>query len=122
MGIFNSLFGGKNKSSSNLPPEVTQILELFFSMYHPRKSRKAPIGYTITKLQNQPFLYGTNRRVERFPYGLQKAIRTTTKKMIGLPLPPPQVRQAEERIQFQRPREHEERIKIATASVQTVTY
>jgi hypothetical protein len=91
---------------------------LFFSFYHPRKSRKAPNGYSIAKLSNQPLFYGTNRRVEGFPYGLQEAIRKTTKQMIGIPLPPPQVRQAEESVSFKRPREHEERIKIATGHVE----
>ena len=91
---------------------------LFFEMYHPRKSRKAPAGYTIAELRSQPLLYGTNRRVEGFPYGLQEAIRQTTKEIIGIPLPPPQVRQAEESVRFQRPREHEERIETATANVE----
>jgi len=216
MGIFSSMFGGKKKSSSGLPPEVAQIFEkiaelmedenlqnsmnhpmikdqivggldvdqlphgigefgrsaenpipvngalgelvylsllktqdtnqrllfhrlgsveslamyetvsidggkwdiLFFSMYHPRKSRKAPAGYALAEPRSQPLLYGTNRRVKGFPYGLQEAIRQTTEETIGIPLPPPQVRQAEESVRFQRPREHEERIKIATAHVQ----
>jgi hypothetical protein len=91
---------------------------LFFSMYHPRKSRKAPRGYTIADPRNQPLLYGTNRRVDNFPYGLQEAIRQTTSDMIGIPLPPPEVRHAEESVRFQRPLEHEERINIATAHVQ----
>jgi hypothetical protein len=91
---------------------------LFFSMYHPRKSRKSPAGYALAEPRSQPLLYGTNRRVEGFPYGLQAAIRQTTEEMIGIPLPPPQVRQAEESVRFQRPREHEERITIATAHVQ----
>ncbi len=61
---------------------------------------------------------GTNRRVERFPYGLQETIRGTTGELMGIPLPPTQVRQAEEAAQFQRPREHEERIEITIASAQ----
>jgi len=74
---------------------------LFFSMYQPRKSRKAPSGYTFAEPRSQPLLYGTNRRVQGFPYGLQEAIRQTTEQMIGIPLPPPQVRQAEENRRFQ---------------------
>ena len=91
---------------------------LFLSMYHPRKSRKAPTGYSLTDPRIQPLLYGTNRRVDGFPYGLQEAIRQTTVKTIGIPLPPPQVRQAEEMVRFQRPREHEERAKTALANVE----
>ena len=91
---------------------------LFFSLYHPRKSRKAPSGYSIAKLSNQPLFYGTNRRVEGFPYGLQDIICQTTKQIIGISLPPPQVRQAEESVLFKRPLEHEKRIKIATGHVE----
>lgn len=90
---------------------------LFLSLYHPRKSRKAPNGYLIAKLNNQPFFYGTNQRVGGFPYGLHEAIRQTTKQIIGIPLPPPQVREAEENVSFKRPLEHVERIKFATSQV-----
>ena len=84
-------------------------------MYHPRKSRKA-----LAEPRSQPLLYGTNRRVEGFPYGLPEAIRQTTEEIIGIPLPPPppQVRQAEESVRFQRPREHEKRIETGTANVE----
>jgi hypothetical protein len=34
---------------------------LFFSMYHPRKSRKAPGGFVIVDPRTQPHLYGSNR-------------------------------------------------------------
>lgn len=91
---------------------------LFFSMYHPRRSRTAPAGYTIADVHTQPLLYGTNRRVEEFPYGLQKAIGETTEVMIGMPLPPPQVREAEENIKFVRPPGHQERLRTAKEHVQ----
>lgn len=90
----------------------------FFSMYHPKRSRKAPTGYSLADPRTQPLLYGTNRRVAHFPYGLQEAIRQTTSEIIGIPVPPPQVRRAEEQIQFQRPKEHEMRIRTAAAHVQ----
>lgn len=75
-------------------------------------------GYDLADYRSQPLLYGTNQRVKNFPYGLQSAIQETTKKMIGIPLPPPQVREAEEHVRFHRPPEHENRIKIATQHVQ----
>ena len=90
---------------------------LFFSLYHPRKSRIAPTGYTISESRSQILLYGTNRRVDNFPLGLHDAVRQTTKEMIGIPLPPPQVREAEEKVQFRRPREHEERVRTAISGV-----
>lgn len=95
---------------------------LFLSLYHPRKSRKAPAGYVLAEPHSQPLLYGTNLWIERFPYGLQDAIRQTTEEKIGIPLRPPQVRQAEESVRFQRPQEHEEQIKIALAHVQSIAF
>jgi hypothetical protein len=83
----------------------------FFSMYHPRKSRKAPRGFAIADSKSQPLLYGTNRFLEQFPYGLQQAIRDTTEGILGIPMPPQQVRQAEETIIFRRPNLHEGQIK-----------
>ena len=87
---------------------------LFLSMYHPRKSRTAPSGYSIANVRERPFLYGTNRRVGSFPYGLQEAIRNTTVEMFGIPMRPPQVRQAEESVKFQRPHEQEDRVRSLT--------
>ncbi|WNJ99968.1 hypothetical protein L2D14_00750 [Thalassospiraceae bacterium LMO-JJ14] len=91
---------------------------LFFSMYHPRKSKKAPSGYVLTSTNEQPLLFGTNRRVENFPYSLQQAIRSTTSEIFGFPLPPPQVRQAEESVKFQRPKDHLQRVKSLVAQSQ----
>lgn len=90
---------------------------LFFSLYHPRKSRTAPAGYTISESRGQFLLYGTNRRVNDFPKGLQEATRQTTIDVFGFPLPPPQLREVEESVRFQRPREHKERVRTAIAGV-----
>ncbi len=90
---------------------------LFFSMYHPRKSRKSPTGYSIVKMSEQPLLYGTNRRVDRFPYGLQEAIRNTTSEIFGIPMPPPQVREAEEKVNFSSPSDHQARVQSALSEV-----
>ena len=84
---------------------------LFFSMFHPRKSRKAPSGYSIANVGERPLLYGTNGSVNSFPYGLQEAIGITTAKIFGIPMRPPEVRQAEENVKFQRPNEQEDRVR-----------
>ena len=76
------------------------------------------IVYELSDYRSQPLLYGTNQRVDEFPHGLQAAVKETTEKMIGIPLPPPQVRQIEEKVRFRRPSEHEDRIRIATQHVQ----
>jgi len=89
----------------------------YFSMYHPRKSRKAPSGYSIIKMNEQPLLYGTNRRIDNFPFGLQKAISNTTAEIFGIPMPPPQVRVAEEHVKFSRPRDHQSRVQAVIAEV-----
>lgn len=91
---------------------------LFLSPYHPRKSRKAPAGYAITEPRTQVLIYGTNCRVKKFPYGLQAAIRETTKELIGVPLPPPEVRQVEEKIRYQRPQVHHDRVQTAVVNVE----
>lgn len=90
---------------------------LFFSMYHPRKSNKVPSGYSIVALRDRALLFGTNRLVDKFPYGLQEAIKNTTEEIFGIPMPPPQVRQAEESIQFQRPDNHEDQIRSLVAGI-----
>jgi len=90
---------------------------LFLSLYHPRKSRKAPAGYQIADSKSQPLIYGTNRRVSQFPVGLQKAIAATTEELIGVSLAPSEVRQAEEEIVFRRPDNHERRGKTTSQIV-----
>ncbi|MGB0696755.1 MAG: hypothetical protein ACPGOY_13980 [Rhodospirillaceae bacterium] len=79
---------------------------LFLSMYHPRKSRKAPSGYSIVSLQDQPILFGTNVRVHTFPMGLGDAIAQTTEKIFGVPIAAKEVRVAEETGHFSRPEDH----------------
>jgi hypothetical protein len=86
---------------------------LFLSMYHPRKSRKAPAGYLIVDQGIRPLIFGTNRRVSEFPHRLQEAIAATTEEFIGISLPPPEVRMAVERLQFRRPQDHEKRVQMA---------
>lgn len=91
---------------------------LFFSMYHPRKSRKAPEGYELVSIQKQPLIYGTNRRLAQFPLGVYKAISDDTEKLLGMSLPPSEVRIAEEKVQFQRPEEHKRRIQMVYQGVE----
>lgn len=92
---------------------------LFLSMYHPRKSRKAPSRYQIVNIQNNPLIYGTNKRVNQFPYGLQNAVSETTKENFGISLPPPEVRLAEENVNFERPSVHAQRINTAIQNVES---
>lgn len=91
---------------------------LFLSMYHPRKSRKTPTGYTIATFAEQSMFYGTNRLVSSFPLGLQDAIAETTQDIFDVPIPPPQVREAEENIDFIRPDDHRVRVHVARSAIQ----
>jgi hypothetical protein len=90
---------------------------LFFSMYHPRKSRKAPGGFVIVDPRTQPHLYGSNRQLDDFPFGLHEAIGATTEDIFGIPMSPPQVRQAEETVKFERPRDHQDRIRSTIKNI-----
>lgn len=68
---------------------------LFLSMYHPRKSRKVPRGYTYApKIDPNNFTYGVNHIVERFPAKLDAHIRKWQMEMLGIPLPVGRVREA----------------------------
>lgn len=68
---------------------------LYLSMYHPRKSRKAPRGYTYAaKLDPGNFMYGVNHIVVNFPEKLDAYIRKWQMEMFGIPLPVGGVREA----------------------------
>lgn len=90
---------------------------LYLSPYHPRKSRKSPLGYAIAKASEQPLLYGVNYRIKDFPHGLQQAIRDTTKIMLGFPMRPPEVRKAVEGRKFVRPDEHQKKVQSILTDV-----
>ena len=80
---------------------------LYLSFYHPRRSRKAPNGYVIKDFREHPMIYGTNNTVPQFPLGLQESISQATKNILGIPLRPPEVRIAEEKVHFDRSPEHQ---------------
>ena len=53
----------------------TQWNKLYFDMYHPRRSNRAPEGYTLMPFNKRlgmdlPMGYGVNELVDDFPYGL----------------------------------------------------
>ena len=68
---------------------------LFLSFYHPRKSRKAPRGFTVArKLDSSNLTYGVNHIVENFPHKLDAHIRKWQMEKLGIPLPVHRVREA----------------------------
>ena len=65
---------------------------IFFDYYHPRKSRKAPTGYELSKIGVRPiFVTCTNFRVDNFPFPIEAAIRECMRRVIGFPVSPPNV-------------------------------
>lgn len=88
---------------------------LFLNLYHPRKSRRAPAGYTIDQGKDRRIvLSGTNEWVDGFPRHLQDAIRDTNERLLGLPLRPRPVREAVEQHAFERPRGHQTKLDSIT--------
>ncbi len=73
---------------------------LYLDMYHPRKSRMAPRNYG---LKSSPYIIsGTNETVENFPHNLMKHISESTSRLVGIPLPNPQIRYAIESTVYER--------------------
>jgi len=57
----------------------SQWNKLHFSMYHPRRSEKAPAGYSLVPFDKAlkmdlPFAYGVNSFVDNFPFSLPQEI------------------------------------------------
>lgn len=84
---------------------------LFMSLYFPRRSRKAPQGYSLDEsaITSAQF-FGTTTRVEPFPHDLYDAIRTFSINWIGLPLPNRLVREAISSVKFAPPETHRLRV------------
>ena len=75
------------------PLDGSQDTSIFMSMYHPRRSRKAPEGFTLaTELDPSNIHYGVTHLVEDFPARLDMHIREMQMAFIGLPLPVRRVR------------------------------
>lgn len=80
-------------SSNNL--DVFEIMSfdgrqwalLFLDMYYPRKSVAAPKGYKRLERERSQirFLRGTNKRLEKFPFGVHAAAREVGMGFFGMP-------------------------------------
>lgn len=79
---------------------------LYFSIYHPRKSRKVPAGYTLVTPKDQPLVTGTNRRNERFPHTMTDSIKEITHGLFGVPISPPEIQSALAAVKFEAPKNH----------------
>lgn len=79
---------------------------LYFSMYHPRKSRKVPAGYTLVTPTDQPLVSGTSRRSERFPHTMTASIKEITAGLFGVSISPPEIQSALATVRFEPPKNH----------------
>jgi hypothetical protein len=70
--------------------DLTVRENLHFHMYHPRRSRLAPAGYTIAKLPDPDnYFTGTNVCLENFPAGLEIAVQQTNVHFLRAEKPMP---------------------------------
>jgi hypothetical protein len=70
--------------------DLTVRETLYFHMYHPRRSRLAPSGYTIATLPDDAnFFTGTNVCLENFPAGLDLAVQQTNRYFLRAEKPMP---------------------------------
>jgi hypothetical protein len=82
---------------------------LYLDMYHPRKSRKAPDGYTIAT--SNALLSGINAEIPNFPDGLYEQIVAYSEKRFGMSIADPAIRLELGRLHFERPLSHLARLK-----------
>src|SRR5262249_49194027 len=100
----------------SLDGAVWDILSLDPS--HPRKSRRAPIGYRIAQDgEREKLLLGANELVANFPGELPDAIANTSERLLGLRMAPPKVREAIDHITSTRPGTHLVRLNYFMAIV-----
>ena len=74
---------------------------LYFDMYYPRKSRRAPPGYAIDS--KNVLISGVNFLAPDFPRALYAQIGPLTEKLFGMSLAAPDVRLALESRNYRRP-------------------
>lgn len=77
---------------------------LYFDMYHPRKSRRAPSGYALR--EPGPFAYATNLQLSDFPRQARQAIADWTRDNLGIALVGRDIAPALQSVAFQRPAAH----------------
>jgi hypothetical protein len=89
---------------------------LYFSLYHPRKSKKAPPGFQLLSAkQYEPFIFGINQFAKSFPYDIESHISKCTARLLGMPLRPPRFRQRYAS-DAKRPAEQSEKIAVMQRS------
>jgi hypothetical protein len=111
--------GSKNDADAfetvSLDGKVWDIL--FLHLYHPRKSRRAPTGYSIAQGKDRQALFlGTSEFVDGFPRHIQDAARDAFQQWVGIPMQTPELRRALEPGSFGHSKLHQDRL-TATLSM-----
>jgi len=84
---------------------------LFLHLYHPRKSRLAPRGYSIAAgKERQILFFGTNQLLDGFPQNILEAASGSFQQCTGMPMRTPELRRALETGSFDRPKRHQGRL------------
>ena len=96
-----------------------KVWDIFFlSLYHPRKSRRAPSGYRIAQGDSRRALFmGTNQFVDGFPRRIQDAVRDAHQQWLGVPMRSPELRRALEQVSFDGTKEHYDLLRETLASL-----
>lgn len=81
-------------------------LLLYFTPYHPKKSRLVPKGFVFREAPRVRGVFATNQHVTDFPLGLPDAIRAWSMETLGIPLVSSGLRTAIQSGSFQRPPQH----------------
>jgi hypothetical protein len=68
-------------------------------------------------VDGERFIFGTPEFVASFPNELPDAISNTTERLLGIPIPPPQIIEALDHIKFERPAGHKEKVSEIEFSV-----
>lgn len=94
---------------------------LFLSLYHPRKSRKAPAGYSFRPLTQPPFFCASTTFVSDFPHQMRAALSQLTQSILGFPIVSREIREAIEQGTFTRPAQHAARLEALKLDGKTQT-
>lgn len=88
---------------------------LYFDMYHPRRSTRAPSGYSFNEYKEQ-FIklnlgYYTNTFDPNFPFGLSDAIKKNVGGTLGVRIAKKYEEMIEDKSKFIRPLSHSEKLR-----------
>ena len=103
----NSITGIDVYECVDLSGEAWDIL--YLDMYHPRKSKRVPVGYTTAGVA--ALLSGVNKTVDKFPTDLYRHVVDYTDRRFGMSLADPNIRFRLEKQSLERPQHHAAKVR-----------